>query len=177
MPPPFAVVDGTAQVGGKSAAQSAAPSGYSLAGVDQQYFGVQFGPSEQPADKPSKKKRKLLFLRVYDESLIQVVRYEWNIRNPRFGFPVMYRITLNDPREVHSGIGLPIATVFVHWSRVIHLADNRMSSEIFGVPRMRPVSTSRLAKGLWQRRRSILEKRRDEDEPGDASAIGRRRGH
>jgi hypothetical protein len=144
MPPPFAVVDATAPGrgqadGDRQRGQSASPSGYSLSGVDQQYFGVQFGPSEQPADTPSKKKTKLLFLRVYDESLIQVVRYEWNIRNPRFGFPVMYRITLNDPREVHSGIGLPIATVFVHWSRVVHLADNRMSSEIFGVPRMRPV--------------------------------------
>jgi hypothetical protein len=78
-------------------------------------------------------------MRVFDESLIQIVRYEWNIRNPRFGLPVMYRITLNDPREQHSGIGLPLATVFVHWSRVIHLADNLQSSEIFGVPRMRPI--------------------------------------
>jgi hypothetical protein len=111
----------------------------SLAGTDQQYFGVQFGASEQPSDKPSGKELNLLFLRPFEESLVQVVRYEWNVRNPRFGSPVMYRITLNDPREQHSGIGLPMATVFVHWSRVIHVADNLNSSEIFGVPRMRPV--------------------------------------
>lgn len=110
-----------------------------LSGTDQQYFGVQFGPSEQMSPIPAKTGRRLLFLRAFDESLVQIVRYEWNIRNPRFGQPVMYRVTLNDPREQHSGIGLPLATVFVHWSRVIHVADNRMSSEIFGVPRMRPV--------------------------------------
>lgn len=114
-----------------------------LAGTDQQYFGIYFGPSEafpndgptgRPTEQPT---RKLVFLRPFDESLVQVVRYEWNIRNPRFGMPVMYRITLNDPREQHSGVGLPMATVFVHWSRVIHLADNLQSSEIFGRPRMR----------------------------------------
>jgi hypothetical protein len=128
-------------------------------GTDQQYFGVQFGPSEQPSDQPSKRQLKLLFLRPFDESLVQIVRYEWNINNPRFGMPVMYRITLNDPREQHSGIGLPMATVFVHWSRVIHLADNLNSSEIFGTPRCRPVFNRLLdlqkiygasAEGYWQ---------------------------
>lgn len=85
------------------------------------------------------KERKLLFLRAFDESLVQIVQYERDIRNPRFGQPIMYRITLNDPREQHSGVGLPVATVRVHWTRVIHIADNLNSSEIFGVPRMRPV--------------------------------------
>jgi hypothetical protein len=120
-------------------ASSGAMPPAALSGTDQQYFGVQFGPSEQFGPKPSKKETKLLFMRAFDESLVQVVRYEWSVRNPRFGQPVMYRVTLNDPREQHSGVGLPMATVFVHWSRVIHLADNLGSSEIFGVPRMRPV--------------------------------------
>jgi hypothetical protein len=111
----------------------------SLSGTDQQYFGVQFGPSERFQDEPPKKKRRLLFLRCFDESLVQIVRYEWNIRNPRFGLPVMYRITLNDPRQPHSGVGLPLATVYVHWSRVVHIADNLHASEIFGFPRMKQV--------------------------------------
>lgn len=114
-----------------------------LSGTDQQYFGVVMGPSEQlegPAGGKGKSPaRKLVFLRAFDETLVQVVRWEWNVRNPRFGLPVMYRITLNDPRDQHSGVGLPMATVFVHWTRVVHVADNRGSSESFGSPRMRPV--------------------------------------
>lgn len=82
---------------------------------------------------------KLLFLRIFDESLVQVVQYEADLRNPRFGRPIMYLVTLNDPRYPHTGIGLPLATLRVHWSRVIHLADNIKSSEIFGLPRMQPV--------------------------------------
>lgn len=108
-------------------------------GTDAQYAGVQLGPSEYPATKPSSQKRKLRFLRVYSEDLVQIVQYEANAMNPRFGQPVMYRITLNDPRNQQSGIGLPLATVRVHWSRVIHAADNRGPSEVSGVPRMRPV--------------------------------------
>jgi len=87
----------------------------------------------------TKRNRKLLFLRAFDEELVDITQYEKDPLNRRFGLPVMYSITLNDPNEQHSGIGIPLATVNVHWTRVIHLADNLDSSEIFGVPRMRPV--------------------------------------
>lgn len=84
--------------------------------------------------------RKLLFLRSFDESLVDVTIYEKDINSPRFGQPVEYKITFSDPRtHAEGGVGLPLADKHVHWSRVIHLADNLGSSEIFGVPRMRPV--------------------------------------
>lgn len=187
MPPPQAFADGGSssgdqygrQAGGDGGQQDQLASamgpqggaggglGYSLSGTDQQYFGVIMGPSEQPVgpagdaggQQSAKPLTRLVLLRAFSEDLVQVVRYEWNIRNPRFGMPVMYRITLNDPREVHSGVGLPLATIFVHWTRVIHVADNLRSSEIFGVPRMRPVLNPILdlqkirgasAEGYWQ---------------------------
>jgi hypothetical protein len=87
-------------------------------------------------------KLRLLFLRSFDESLVQIVRYEWNLNNPRFGMPVMYRVTFNDPRETHTGIGLPLATVFVHWSRILHVTDSHNtagSSEIFSPGRIKPI--------------------------------------
>lgn len=102
--------------------------GLGALGSDGQYFGTQFGPPEQtgtdPEDRPEGRRLGVKFLRPYSESLVQVVRWESNFRSPRFGAPVMYRVTLNDPRAAYSGIGLPLATVMVHWSRVIHLADN-----------------------------------------------------
>jgi hypothetical protein len=141
----------------------AAPSGYGqLSGTDQQYYGVQIGPSEQPNEDAPKQERRLIGLRVYDETLVQVVRYEWNINNPRFGMPVMYRVVLNDPRFSHSGIGLPLATIFVHWSRVLHVADtftNASTSEIFADPVLQPILENILdirkipgaaAEGYWQ---------------------------
>lgn len=85
-------------------------------------------------------KRKLLYLRVFPETLVQVTQSDGDITSPRFGQPIMYQVTLNDPRQGGStGIGLTTATVNVHWSRVIHIADNRAASEVYGVPRCRPV--------------------------------------
>lgn len=117
-------------------------------GTDAQYFtspyGQSLGPQGQtggsgPTDKKKKAERKLIFLRVFAEHLVQITQYETDFRSPRFGQPVMYLITLNDPRERHTGAGLSTAQVRVHWTRVLHVADNLTSSEIFGVPRMRPV--------------------------------------
>lgn len=88
--------------------------------------------------KPGAVSRKLLFMRVFDESMVQITTYETDQNNPRFGQPVKYNVTLNDPNVNHSGIGLSIATVEVHWTRIIHLADNLLSSEISGAPRQRP---------------------------------------
>lgn len=86
-----------------------------------------------------KTKRKLLYLRAFDESLVQITRYESRKNHPRYGLPVMYRVTFNDPSNQGEGIGLPTGTEDVHWSRIIHVADNLGSSEVMGVPRMRPV--------------------------------------
>jgi hypothetical protein len=114
-----------------------------VSGTDAQYFNTFWAPMmpNGPGSRRGKKGkgRTILFMRVFDESLVQVVQYEASIRSPRFGQPVMYLIHINDPRQPHTGVGLPLATVRVHWSRVIHLADNLTSSEVFGVPRQRPV--------------------------------------
>lgn len=97
------------------------------------------GTNGKQPKQPKGPTNNLLFLRCFDESLVQVVQYEADLRNPRFGRPIMYLVTLNDPRYPHTGVGLPLATLRVHWSRVIHLADTLKSSEIFGMPRMQPV--------------------------------------
>lgn len=129
-------------------------------GTDAQYMGVQLGISQYPVDKPVDSELNLTFLRSFSEDLVQIVQYEANVRNPRFGMPVMYRITFNDPRETHSGIGLPIASIYVHWTRVVHLFESPVpGSKTFGVPRLRPVLNPVLdvrkirgsgAEGYWQ---------------------------
>jgi hypothetical protein len=84
--------------------------------------------------------RRLLYLRTFPEHLVQITQFESNPTSPRYGQPLMYYITFNDWRTgSQTGIGLPMSVRNVHWTRVVHLADNRGSSEVFGVPRMRPV--------------------------------------
>lgn len=86
---------------------------------------------------------KLLFLRVFDESVSRVVTREANLASPRFGKPTMYQITFKDVDAADmSGTGMStVAEVskHVHWTRVVHLADNRGMSEVYGTPRMKAV--------------------------------------
>ena len=99
-----------------------------------------FLPYRMTVNAEQTKGRKLLFLRAFDESLVYVSRYESNPTSPRFGHPVSYNITLNDPSNAQTGIGLPLATYEVHWTRVVHIADTHSqanSSEIFAPPRMK----------------------------------------
>ncbi len=93
-----------------------------------------------PTEYGSSNQRELLFLRCFPESLVQISQFDEDTGSSRYGQPVVYSITFNDPRESNrTGMGLTTATQDVHWSRIIHIADNRGSSEVFGVPRMQPV--------------------------------------
>lgn len=103
---------------------------------EKEWTGEQLMPSHKPV-KPTKK-LKLLFMRVFDESLVQITRYESDIRSPRYGQPIIYKITMNDPKQATTGIGITAMTLNVHWSRVIHVAERLSSSEVFAVPRMQP---------------------------------------
>jgi Protein of unknown function (DUF1073) len=89
---------------------------------------------------PRKEGVDLLSMRVFPESLVQIAQFETNHSSPRRGMPVRYTITLNDPRTFHGGGGLvDTSMLYVHWSRVVHLADDLGASEIFGRPRMQQV--------------------------------------
>lgn len=92
----------------------------------------------EPAEP--KKGMKIIFLRVFDESLVKITRFEDDVTNPRFGQPVNYSVTFNDPNNQQQGsTGQQSFTKEVHWTRVIHVADDLGNSEIFAVPRLRPV--------------------------------------
>lgn len=87
--------------------------------------------------------RKVTYFRAFDESLVQVAELEKDANNPRYGQPTFYTLNFADPRNFGgSGAavsGLDATTQRVHWSRVIHVADNRGSSEVWGTPRMQRV--------------------------------------
>lgn len=109
-------------------------------GVDDLYDTTDIAAQDSGPKKANLGDRKLLYLRVFDESLVQITRYETDKTSPRYGLPVEYNITMHDPRDnTQGGTGIDNGVVRVHWTRVVHIADNRTNSEWNGVPRMRPV--------------------------------------
>lgn len=86
------------------------------------------------------KQHKLLYVRVFSEKLARVDTIELDTSNPRYGQPKTYSLQFTDTTEGQATLESERTTnITVHWSRIIHICDNRMSSEVYGVPRMRPV--------------------------------------
>lgn len=85
-------------------------------------------------------KRDLLFMRALDETMAEIAERESDTNSPRFGLPISYNITIEQSgsQSVSSKVQ-STQTKRVHWSRVIHIADNLENSHVFGAPRMRTV--------------------------------------
>jgi uncharacterized protein len=84
--------------------------------------------------------RKLLYMRPFDEYLSFIHMYETDVTNRRYGLPKFYNLVFLD--MTIDAAGASIGTRLnrrVHWTRVVHVADNLMSSLVFGTPRMQPV--------------------------------------
>ena len=104
-------------------------------------LGIDDGKSlREPAEgvdaggrKAGNAKHFLLYLRAFDESVVTVVSTEQDIANPRYGLPTAYNIAFQD-EGMSTGI-----TEQVHWTRVIHVADGREMSEVYGTPRLQSV--------------------------------------
>lgn len=84
-------------------------------------------------------KRRLTYLRVFTEDLAQVTQFVSDESDPRFGKPEKYLVTFNDPRDGTSGLGQSTNTREVHWTRVLHLCDDKGCNETFGTPALEPV--------------------------------------
>jgi uncharacterized protein len=85
------------------------------------------------AEATKKNSYKLLYIKTFDESVISISAREMNPNSPRYGFPTLYRIKFESTDEKEG------FSAQVHWTRLIHIADNREGSEIYGSPRMKPV--------------------------------------
>jgi hypothetical protein len=84
---------------------------------------------------------QVLYLRAFDQSVVKVSKFNSDQKSPRYSLPDEYEITFIDPNEV---IGAPIDTnklrqMKVHWSRVIHIADNCTNSRVYGIPRLKKI--------------------------------------
>lgn len=104
-------------------------------------------------------KYELLYLKPYAQNSVEVSRREVDNKSPRYGLPVMYTLKVENLTDNTSGVVTSTRNVDVHWTRVLHVADNRLSSEVFGEPRMKPVYNYLLdlrkigagsAEGFWR---------------------------
>ena len=89
-------------------------------GSDRPDQEVQAGSITSPED--------VIFLRPFSEDKAGIKTWDTDPQSERFGLPVLYSL------RVDSG-----GQMDVHYTRCLHLADNKLDSEVYGVPRLKRV--------------------------------------
>lgn len=120
----------------------------------------------------------LIYLSVFTEANAAIAQWVKDTGDPRFGQPLLYNINLS------SGIsGFPTATVPVHWSRIIHVAEDALQDEVYGRPRLqRPLNrlydldkiAASVGESFWQAAARILQAKIDPDaaiDPADLQEL------
>jgi len=77
--------------------------------------------------------KKLLYLQPYSQVNAEIKEFNKDASNERFGKPEIYSV------NVTAGEGMSGTSIEVHWTRVLHLADDTLESDIYGTPRLQPV--------------------------------------
>lgn len=73
----------------------------------------------------------LIYLSVYREDHADIHEWETNPGEPRFGLPKIYKLRTSSDVKSFQGTEL-----FVHASRILHIAENVLEDEVFGTPRL-----------------------------------------
>jgi len=85
-------------------------------------------------EKPIKiGKRKLMYLKPFGESNAKISTYEDDPNNERYGLPLLYDVEVLDMASKASSV------VKVHHSRMLHILDDALESEVLGIPRLEAV--------------------------------------
>jgi len=74
---------------------------------------------------------ELIYLQPYHQGNCQIVEWEVDEKNPRYGRPNIYTVKL-----IRPGIVGEYKESRVHWSRVIHAAGECLENDVLGSPRM-----------------------------------------
>ena len=102
-------------------------------------FGLDDVKKIEDYAKPVNKrgKRKLLYLKPLSEASAKISSFEKDNRNERFGLPLMYEVIVNN---AVSGDGASQQTSFkVHYTRILHIVEGIIESEVYGTPRLKAV--------------------------------------
>jgi len=75
---------------------------------------------------------RLLYVRALNEVDCQVVEYEEDVRNERYGSPKIYSVTLKNAQGASE-------TMRVHHTRILHVVDSPVENDHFGTPRLEAV--------------------------------------
>lgn len=89
-------------------------------------------PGELDQELPSGKPEQLFYLQPFSQEDAKVEESETSAKNPRFGQPTKYKLKRTD-------VSSPELQRPVHWSRIVHIAENLLDDEVNGRPALQRV--------------------------------------
>ena len=84
-----------------------------------------------------KKGMELRYLQPYRQDQAMIVRWDLDTTSPRYAQPNVY--TIMPGKDTTDASAQAVQSFNVHHTRVLHIAEGCMESDVFGTPRMRPV--------------------------------------
>lgn len=116
------------------------------------------GPNE-PLSTPAKTATQLLYLAPHTELSASITQWDRRVSSPRFGRPEIYTVTTSldtvsgmggmilpgrptDTRETggsNNGFSSDSLSQLVHHSRILHVVEDPLDSDVFGTPGLRAI--------------------------------------
>lgn len=91
--------------------------------------------SQEDWKKEAIKKSELVYIKPFGQNHAKIQSFVTDPKNPRYGLPEFYSITI-----INEGEGVSTSTsIEVHYSRVLHIVDDVLESDIEGNPRLESV--------------------------------------
>lgn len=85
----------------------------------------------QGIETPALKASKLLYLSVFSEGNAKITKYVESTTDERYGLPEIYSLNLK--------AGATARATPVHWSRVIHVAEDLLEDPVDGIPQLEAI--------------------------------------
>jgi len=91
------------------------------------------GQLERPLK--AKKAKAMLWARAIPARLVEEIVFDTNPKSRRFGFPDVYTVRFDDPQsKTTAKTTMGMKDMKVHHSRVVHIVENALEDEVFGIP-------------------------------------------
>jgi uncharacterized protein len=81
----------------------------------------------------------IIYLQAYAQDKVSISKVDEDVSSPRYGLPLMYEVKHVSPSTTLGGNAARSKNLQVHWTRVIHFADEADENEIYGTPRLEPI--------------------------------------
>ena len=81
--------------------------------------------------------RKLMYVKPFGEKSAKITRFVSDPQDERYGLPLEYTIEASDVTD--GAMTTSTKFIKIHYSRVIHITDDPLESEVYGTSRLEPI--------------------------------------